>query len=504
MVMSWTQRILMDIMINPKEQHRILGELFVSFVDKLSYVLTNNEPKKRFVFCHARLKLSAARFSVGLTAGDDPAFLKFCFAALAEKRVLKRKYIICFFSFVQTALQETIKHLQNETDSLTRTQDTFEETIKRLRDENDSHIQKEATLEETVKQLQNESASHTQKEASLEDTINQLRSVNNLCIQKEATFEDTIKQLKTENDSHLQKEADLEKRIVQLQSEKDFWLQKEAGFGEKLNHLQDEKAALASIGEKIRILESDKDSWTLSEVVELEDSRNSLVKENQQLKESISDLKLQLQNIDTSVSFANTSELGKLGAEKEELNSQIEAACALVDKLITENADLVEKSQEGVMYIVFKWVFTDGMHPPTFSQVNARVNELYIELDHQRTAASFSSATGRGVIVRNSELANGTHPMADSNANMTALGHKLESLEVEPAVVVQYSPEAGSGEIVQIPLDDNEVPDLEMQAAETDDKSGAVPLTDAPLIGAPFRLISFVAKYVSGGDLVNR
>ncbi|KAJ6921218.1 protein hook [Populus alba x Populus x berolinensis] len=267
----------------------------------------------------------------------------------------------------ETALQETIKHLQNETDSLTRTQDTFEETIKRLRDENDSHIQKEATLEETVKQLQNESASHTQKEASLEDTINQLRSVNNLCIQKEATFEDTIKQLKTENDSHLQKEADLEKRIVQLQSEKDFWLQKEAGFGEKLNHLQDEKAALvlkaASIGEKIRILESDKDSWTLSEnttketiarmniditrlrmqVVELEDSRNSLVKENQQLKESISDLKLQLQNINTSVSFANTSELGKPGAEKEELNSQIEAACALVNKLITENADLVEK-----------------------------------------------------------------------------------------------------------------------------------------------------------------
>lgn len=30
-------------------------------------------------------------------------------------------------------------------------------------------------------------------------------------------------------------------------------------------------------------------------------------------------------------------------AEREELNSQIEAACALVEKLITENADLVEK-----------------------------------------------------------------------------------------------------------------------------------------------------------------
>lgn len=31
-----------------------------------------------------------------------------------------------------------------------------------------------------------------------------------------------------------------------------------------------------------------------------------------------------------------------------------------------------------------------------------------------------------------------------------------------------------------------------------------VPFTDAPLIGAPFRLISFMAKYVSGADLVKR
>ncbi|KAG6532218.1 hypothetical protein ZIOFF_006057 [Zingiber officinale] len=31
-----------------------------------------------------------------------------------------------------------------------------------------------------------------------------------------------------------------------------------------------------------------------------------------------------------------------------------------------------------------------------------------------------------------------------------------------------------------------------------------VPFTDAPLIGAPFRLISFMAKYVSGADLARR
>ncbi|XP_073261230.1 uncharacterized protein [Populus alba] len=391
----------------------------------------------------------------------------------------------------EAALQDTIKHLQNETDSLIKTQATFEETIKQLQGENDSHIQKEVTFEETIKQLQDENDSHIQKEASLEETMNQ------------ATFEDTIKQLKTENDSHMQKEAGLEMKIMQLQREKDFWLQKEphqmqAGLEEKLNHLLDEKAALglkvASLEEKIGQLDSEKDSWAVSEnttkeivgrmniditslrmqVVELEYSRNSLVKENQQLKESVSDLKLQLQNVETqqSISSANTSELGKNDAEKEDLNSQIEAACALVDKLITENAELVEK-----------------------------VNELYIKLDQQKTAAtaSLSSSAGSDVILRSSELANGTPPMSESSES--ALDLKSESLDADPpAAALPQSSEPDAEEIVQIPLDDNEVPDVEMQA---EDKSG-VPLTDAPLIGAPFRLISFVAKYVSGADLVNK
>ncbi|KAJ6871722.1 hypothetical protein NC652_037165 [Populus alba x Populus x berolinensis] len=356
----------------------------------------------------------------------------------------------------EAALQDTIKHLQNETDSLIKTQATFEETIKQLQGENDSHLQ------------------------------------------KEATFEDTIKQLKTENDSHMQKEAGLEMKIMQLQREKDFWLQKEAGLEEKLNHLLDEKAAMglkvASLEEKIGQLDSEKDSWAVSEnttkeivgrmniditslrmqVVELEYSRNSLVKENQQLKESVSDLKLQLQNVETqqSISSANTSEHGKNDAEKENLNSQIEAACALVDKLITENAELVEK-----------------------------VNELYIKLDQQKTAAtaSLSSSAGSDVILRSSELANGTPPMSESSES--ALDLKSESLDADPpAAALPQSSEPDAEEIVQIPLDDNEVPDVEMQA---EDKSG-VPLTDAPLIGAPFRLISFVAKYVSGADLVTK
>lgn len=60
-----------------------------------------------------------------------------------------------------------------------------------------------------------------------------------------------------------------------------------------------------------------------------------------------------------------------------------------------------------------------------------------------------------------------------------------------------------SVEIVQIPLHEHEVQDLELQV-EDGDGNYDVPLTDAPLIGAPFRFMSFVARYVSGSDLVDK
>lgn len=119
-----------------------------------------------------------------------------------------------------------------------------------------------------------------------------------------------------------------------------------------------------------------------------------------------------------------------------------------------------------------------------------------------------SSATGKAEAVET--------PESNQTQNMPLSSHKLESSDevpvteerigvnghAGPASLLTNSLEADDpGEIVQIPLDDNEVHDLESQVAETNTKDD-VPLTDAPLIGAPFRLISFVTKYVSGADLV--
>ncbi|KAH7554655.1 hypothetical protein JRO89_XS12G0253500 [Xanthoceras sorbifolium] len=362
----------------------------------------------------------------------------------------------------------------------------LEETIKRLQEEKDHHIQKEATLEETIKLLQNESDSHMEKLVTLEETIKQLRNENELQTQKEDTLEETIKQLRNENDSHTQKEVGLEMNIVKLQCEKDLWLQKEARLEVKISQLLDESADLSSKGSisKGTIASLNNDVTRLQmQVTELEESRKNLLQENQQLAEHASSLQLQIQNLERSISSAHSFDDHKEfehASEQEDLNAQIEAGSALVGKLITENAELVEK-----------------------------VNELFVKLQQQSMADRLSSTSGNDPLVR---TVNAAEPLFESSENVSILSDKMESPEVVEVkeerigVIHGHAVPAAStdsiGEIVQIPLDDNEVQDVESQVVESEEKDG-VPLTDAPLIGAPFRLISFVANYVSGSDLVN-
>ncbi|PKA65589.1 hypothetical protein AXF42_Ash020519 [Apostasia shenzhenica] len=59
-----------------------------------------------------------------------------------------------------------------------------------------------------------------------------------------------------------------------------------------------------------------------------------------------------------------------------------------------------------------------------------------------------------------------------------------------------------SEDVVSVPLDDV-IQELQQSSVKIEPET-AVPLSDAPLIGAPFRLLSFVARFVSGADLVNQ
>lgn len=62
-----------------------------------------------------------------------------------------------------------------------------------------------------------------------------------------------------------------------------------------------------------------------------------------------------------------------------------------------------------------------------------------------------------------------------------------------------------STETEQIPSEDSDTSgtNLSLEDSSSNEMS-TVPISDAPLIGAPFRFISFMARYVSGADLVNQ
>lgn len=182
----------------------------------------------------------------------------------------------------------------------------------------------------------------------------------------------------------------------------------------------------------------------------------------------------------------------------EDLSSQVDAAGVLIERLVTENAELVEK-----------------------------VNELLISLERQEKKSGPSSAVESDfLVVETTETSNVPYPISESRTSGlgdTVLPHGAVLLEGKMIVDTNThngqssqsasTLEAGEskdisdskyGEIVPVSLDvsKNEAQNFESEAAESV-QNEAVPLAAAPLIGAPFRLVSFVARYVSGADLVN-
>ncbi|XP_048141911.1 kinesin-like protein KIN-14P isoform X2 [Rhodamnia argentea] len=378
---------------------------------------------------------------------------------------------------------------------------SLEENIQHLQNENDLHKEKEAGLATNIAQLEREKESWLQKEVSFRDQINQLSDEKAKLIDekailelKQASFKEKISQIVDEKANLELKQESLEEKVRQLERGHNSWVSEEERLVEKIRELERDHDSWVlkeeSLEEKIRQLGKDHESWLLKEVSKLEESKNSYLQENQRLKDNILELQGQIHLLEAASSVDPSDEQRKRSSEYDELNSRMEAACALVEKLITENADLVEK-----------------------------VNELYLQLDNEKAAPGLSSHFQSGSSIEIAESTSITDHSYASNVNMLLLNERPESskdtqmhddinseekLSREHGLLVSSSvkPE-DSGEIVQIPLDDNEGRDLESQAVESEEEH-AVALSDAPLIGAPFRLISFFASYVSGADLVDK
>lgn len=128
-----------------------------------------------------------------------------------------------------------------------------------------------------------------------------------------------------------------------------------------------------------------------------------------------------------------------------------------------------------------------------------QVNELFVELQRV-TKTELSSAMEPGERVGATldypeiqDTGNRLEALESIPVHNHSIGSNIVELDNDLLAPTSSIP-IEAGEIVQIPLDENE------DIAESDEKD--VLLSDAPLIGAPYRLISFMAKYVSGADLV--
>lgn len=378
----------------------------------------------------------------------------------------------------------------------------FEEKIKQLQAEKDAQMQKEAILEDELKELLKEKDENLQKltnlakadkqywierEASFEEKIRQLQGEKDAQMQKEAILEDKIKNLLREKDENLQKLAGQEETIRLLHSEKIACIQKEDMLAERYKQLQRENDAFLqkeiSTEESIAALSNDSKNLQ-AQVMELEESRKSLLKEKQELTEKVSSLQLHIDNLESTITFSHPNMNDIVTSEDGNADHQREVMHPPSEKLVPENPELVE-----------------------------RVNGMYADSlpvgSNPRDIAALSA-------IDNSTALTQDFALGDEGRKMMPVSHSTQSLE-EVMINFKRNGEYVNGkdgygtpktseeiveadEIVQIPLGESQTDNAGLEVYEKNDAS----FIDAPLIGAPFRFISFVARYVSGADLVDK
>lgn len=223
--------------------------------------------------------------------------------------------------------------------------------------------------------------------------------------------------------------------------------------------------------------------------MELEEQKRDLLHENKQLTGKVADYQSKLLNLERKISSTYIHSSDRV--TKEILNSQVDAARILVDKLITENAELIGKVNELFVELqrVTKTELPSGVVPDqmaTEATDTTTFNESEPPVILNSVTSGKSSDALKSVSIHSHSIGGdfvdlGSDFMASESSMPMAAG------EIEQIQLHQFEDQNGT---------------RELPATEIDEKD--VLLSDAPLIGAPYRLISFMAKYVSGADLVGK
>ncbi|XP_065031159.1 uncharacterized protein LOC135653280 isoform X4 [Musa acuminata AAA Group] len=278
-----------------------------------------------------------------------------------------------------------------------------------------------------------------------------------------AKLQEQVRELEYEKALWFQKQANLEEKIKVLQEEVDLCAQKEAFVEEKLKNVESIKDSLVltEISLKERIARVEEASTALdTQVKELQGLRNTFFEENQQLMEKVTGLEQKIQSIEERApSHENMTETMTKLPEDDFSAQQTEASSALFGDQTSGSTELSEK-----------------------------VNEPYIVPEKHGGHPSGTDLNGVEMLDRASSP---SHYVSDFR-------EKIKDSGPPP------SDEPRGSEPATVPFDEIQIHKEDFTGVKNNEIAEAVPLSDAPLIGAPFRLISFMAKYVSGADLVKQ
>ncbi|XP_074587641.1 uncharacterized protein LOC141843485 isoform X2 [Curcuma longa] len=309
--------------------------------------------------------------------------------------------------------------------------------------------------------------------------------------EKFANVQEEFRHLETERTLWLQRQVNLEENVKSLKVEFDSYVQKEALFEFELKNVGSIKDRLVCMEERIVGVEEGSIALDM-QVKGLERSRHILLEENQQLRENIAALEQKIQFLEEkSTSHETLTE--KMTKLLEGAIPVHESCSSLVRDQVSTSAEISCKVHEH--YLVSE---KHGEHASsselkhTDTQVGSSSPSHLPETDEKITE---SGKTVEFFVAPQDEfVANG----GDVNLDSETIGQPgVQPLLVEPRIS-----EVGTVAFDEIQIhEDNK---REMMTNDDPVPDEKVPFTDAPLIGAPFRLISFMAKYVSGADLAKR
>ncbi|URD79754.1 hypothetical protein MUK42_19173 [Musa troglodytarum] len=282
--------------------------------------------------------------------------------------------------------------------------------------------------------------------------------------------------------------ANLEEKIKVLQEEVDLYAQKEAFVEEKLKNVESIKDSLVltEISLKERIARVEEASTALdTQVKELQGLRNTFFEENQQLMEKVTGLEQKIQSIEErATTHENLTEKMTKLPEDDFSAQQTEASSALFGDHTSGSTELPEKVTE----------------PDIEAEKHGGHS---VEMLDGASSANHHVSDFREKIKDSGEA---VHPSIQLQEDFGAIDNGIDDLDSETVNRPGPPPsdEPRGSEPAAVPFDEIQIHKEDLTGAENNEIAEAVPLSDAPLIGAPFRLISFMAKYVSGADLVER